>query len=201
MENSNKKEIIIASTNFLEQLGLKTIINVIGLKHNLSEVCSLRELQNVLQDKASSQTYIIITDNFFDDKISFDYITGVCKQCNILYVCDKIPDNNAIKHFILNSCSSKDTYEKFYSFFHTSDKDEKELKSDTSMLSDREIDVLKEVARGFSNKEIAEKLYISINTVISHRKNITDKLDIKSISGLTVYALMNNLIIPDEIKG
>lgn len=64
----------------------------------------------------------------------------------------------------------------------------------TEGLSEREIEVLKLVALGYSNKEIAEKLFISIHTVMSHRKNITEKLGIKSISGLTVYAIINNYI-------
>lgn len=64
----------------------------------------------------------------------------------------------------------------------------------SSALTAREIDVLKLVAFGKTNKEIADDLFISIHTVISHRKNITEKLGIKSISGLTVYAILNNLI-------
>lgn len=67
-------------------------------------------------------------------------------------------------------------------------------------LSNRERDVLQLVALGHSNKEIADKLFISIHTVISHRKNITEKLGIKSISGLTVYALLNKIIDPDRIN-
>jgi DNA-binding CsgD family transcriptional regulator len=66
-------------------------------------------------------------------------------------------------------------------------------------LSSREQDVLKLVALGHSNKEIADMLFISIHTVISHRKNITEKLGIKSISGLTVYAVLNKLIDTDNI--
>jgi DNA-binding NarL/FixJ family response regulator len=61
-------------------------------------------------------------------------------------------------------------------------------------LSNREIEVLKLVALGFANKEIAEKLFISTHKVMSHRKNMTEKLGIKSISGLTVYAIINNYI-------
>lgn len=61
-------------------------------------------------------------------------------------------------------------------------------------LTSREKEVLKLVATGHSNKMIADLLFISIHTVISHRKNITKKLGIKSISGLTVYAIINNLI-------
>jgi DNA-binding CsgD family transcriptional regulator len=66
-------------------------------------------------------------------------------------------------------------------------------------LTLREKEVLTLVAMGFSNKEIADNLFISIHTVITHRKNITAKLGIKSISGLTVYAIINRLIDPDRI--
>lgn len=61
-------------------------------------------------------------------------------------------------------------------------------------LTNREIDVLVLVAKGLMNKEIAEKLNISVHTVISHRKNIIRKTNIKSVAGLAMYALMNNLI-------
>lgn len=66
-------------------------------------------------------------------------------------------------------------------------------------LTERETDVLKLVAHGMSNKDIGERLFISIHTVISHRKNITEKLGIKSISGLTVYAILNKLVEPEKI--
>ena len=71
---------------------------------------------------------------------------------------------------------------------------------DSEELTAREKDVLTLVALGYSNKVIAEKLFISIHTVISHRKNITDKTGIKSISGLTVYAILNNLIDTETIN-
>ena len=67
-------------------------------------------------------------------------------------------------------------------------------------LTSREKDVIKLIALGLANKEIADKLFISIHTVISHRKNITEKLGIKSISGLTVYAIMNNLLDIQDIN-
>ena len=61
-------------------------------------------------------------------------------------------------------------------------------------LSDREIEVLKLLATGLANKEIADKLFISIHTVVSHRKNITQKTGIKSQAGLTIYAISNKII-------
>ena len=66
-------------------------------------------------------------------------------------------------------------------------------------LSIREIEVLILITKGLINKEIADKLHISLTTVISHRKNITEKLGIKSVSGLTVYAVMNGYIEADRI--
>lgn len=64
----------------------------------------------------------------------------------------------------------------------------------SSHLTTRETSVLKLVALGYSNHQIAAQLYISIHTVVTHRKHITAKLGIKSISGLTLYAAVNNLI-------
>lgn len=61
-------------------------------------------------------------------------------------------------------------------------------------LSSREMEVLRLIARGKLNKEIADELFISVNTVITHRKNISSKLGVKSASGLSLYAMMNGLI-------
>ena len=69
-----------------------------------------------------------------------------------------------------------------------------------AILSSREQEVLKQVAMGYTNQEIADRLHISKHTVISHRKNLTSKLGIKTVSGLTVYAVLNNLIPKDQIK-
>lgn len=66
--------------------------------------------------------------------------------------------------------------------------------NDSHELSEREQAVLVLVAKGLTNKEIADRLNISVHTVISHRKNITHKTGIKSVAGLTVYALLNNLL-------
>lgn len=66
-------------------------------------------------------------------------------------------------------------------------------------LSHREIEVLVLITKGLINKEIADKLNISLTTVITHRKNITEKLGIKAVSGLTIYAVMNGYVEADRI--
>jgi regulator of cell morphogenesis and NO signaling len=67
-------------------------------------------------------------------------------------------------------------------------------------LSEREKQALVALACGLSNKEIAEKLNISVHTVISHRKNIIRKTGIRTAQGLTLYAFINNLITPKDLR-
>lgn len=71
---------------------------------------------------------------------------------------------------------------------------------ESTELSEREKEVLVAVAKGYTNKNIAEQYHLSIHTVITHRKNLTRKTGIKSVSGLTVYAILNNLIDIKEVE-
>ncbi len=72
--------------------------------------------------------------------------------------------------------------------------------SSNEKLTDREKDVLKLLLRGLANKEVADQLSISPHTVVSHRKNIIEKTGIKSLSGLAVYAILNNIADMDDLK-
>ena len=62
------------------------------------------------------------------------------------------------------------------------------------ILTDREIEVMSLIAQGLINKEIADRLNIGLSTVITHRKNIMDKLGMKSVSALTIYAVMHGYV-------
>ena len=67
------------------------------------------------------------------------------------------------------------------------------------ILSDREIEVMSLIVQGFINKEIADRLNIGLATVITHRKNIMDKLGFKSVSALTIYAVMHGYVDINKI--
>ena len=67
------------------------------------------------------------------------------------------------------------------------------------ILSDREIEVMSLIVQGYINKEIADKLNISLSTVITHRKNIMDKLGLRSVSALTIYAVTHNYVDINKI--
>lgn len=79
--------------------------------------------------------------------------------------------------------------------------EENELAEDkTDILSQREKEIIVCVAKGLSNKAIADTLNISVNTVTTHRRNISSKLQIHTQSGLTIYAIVNELITMDELR-
>lgn len=71
---------------------------------------------------------------------------------------------------------------------------------DKDVLSQREKEIVTLVVKGLTNKEIADKLFLSVHTVITHRRNIARKLEIHSATGLTIYAIVNQLVDLSEIK-
>ena len=77
---------------------------------------------------------------------------------------------------------------------------ENETGRDHDTLSTREKEIVTYVVKGFTNKEIAERLFLSVHTVVTHRRNIARKLDIHSPTGLTIYAIVNKLVDLSEIN-
>ena len=97
-------------------------------------------------------------------------------------------------------CSLEDTNENWIETIHEVVKRTQDT-NEEPQISVREKEIVKHIALGYTNKEIAEKLYLSTHTVVTHRKNITNKLGIKTVSGLTIYAILNKLIRLEESKG
>ncbi|WP_347044852.1 response regulator transcription factor, partial [Bacteroides ovatus] len=77
---------------------------------------------------------------------------------------------------------------------------EEEEMDNQDTLSQREKEIVICVVKGMTNKEIAEKLFLSIHTVITHRRNISKKLQIHSAAGLTIYAIVNKLVALSDVK-
>lgn len=127
-------------------------------------------LYDIMQCESELESHCKIEDNLF--------VPAVMKlenpDCKIPPVLEK--DDSALRH-----------------------DEEREDEDEDRALSIREKNILAEVAKGYTNKEIADRLYISIHTVITHRRNIARKLKIHSVAGLTIYAVANNLITIKEI--
>ena len=77
---------------------------------------------------------------------------------------------------------------------------ENEETDERENLSSREKEIISLVVKGFTNQEIADKLFISVHTVMTHRRNIARKLQIHSATGLTIYAIVNKIVDLSEIK-
>lgn len=78
--------------------------------------------------------------------------------------------------------------------------DSEESGDEQQSLSAREKEIVICVVKGMTNREIADKLFLSTHTVITHRRNIARKLQIHSPSGLTIYAIVNKLVELKDIK-
>lgn len=111
---------------------------------------------------------------------------------------DNLYENELLQYD--GSIGIHDTPERIYQKLHNALKESSENKNEINELSSRERAILISVAKGKTNKEIADEYNISIYTVISHRRNISRKLGITSIPGLTVYAIMNKLIDISNIQ-
>jgi DNA-binding CsgD family transcriptional regulator len=198
-QNEVKTKVAIATRQFLCRLGIKTIISVIGVEPEFFEMNSFDNTKKSLLGNRGID-YMVIHDDILPQPkdIYLDEICKLCPHAKLMLIGNKLIGSCPLAIFVSNFANQKEMVEKFQEFFFESDHNH--LDENRTLLSDREIEVLKTVAHGYSNKEIAEKLYISVNTVITHRKNITDKLGIKTIAGLTVYAIMNNIINPEDVK-
>ena len=127
-----------------------------------------------------ADTFVINADYFLPRRnktvilLNKDTSTTIPAGYNTIYVCD----------------SQELIIERLEHLFNTEDRN---TPQENKELSLRETEVLKLIVQGNTNKDIADILSISLNTVLSHRKNITAKLGIKTVSGLTFYAIMNGL--------
>lgn len=138
---------------------------------------------------------IIVVESGAISISNYDRLKGMCKMIlGVFNNEDEMKADNVYKHKIQIWSKYPEVLNYFSDYYNCTERAIKKRKKGDNELTDRETDVLKMVALGHTNKDIADKLFISIHTVISHRKNITEKLGIKSISGLTVYAFMNNIL-------
>lgn len=194
-----KRYIFVIHSSDIIRLGLETILRVDLrldprlLKHarDLTSFHQLDGMHCIVLSELSGQQ---------DLELIFPLETG--NKLDII----QIIDNQSVKlsddriKYRLNTSFSKEKVQEIFQLILNNQSESIVSKDENGELTAREIDVLKQVALGLSNKEIGDRLFISVHTVITHRKNITEKLGIKSISGLTVYAILNGIIDTNTIN-
>jgi len=195
------KRVIIATESYVVNQGFHLILKnlrhyqLIGKANNLGDL-----LHNMKQE---TPDIILISTNLLTEEGAMNQLLhqmGKERPMLIAYLTNgaKLQENrNFFSHEIHFQDSKEEILATFNAIIEEENIEGKEIES--SEVSEREKEILKQVALGLTNNEIAERLFISAHTVITHRKKITKKLGIKSVSGLTVYAIINGLVEMEDI--
>jgi DNA-binding CsgD family transcriptional regulator len=194
--NSNQNiSVVVISPSDMVLTGLFEI-----LKGSLAnEIILLHRSDELIDYPALVGSILIIATSEEQEKSSSFIRQIITSTQNIHFInlhldSDSVYSNQTINLFDTPTLICYKVNEILKSFLSEQTKD-----TDTE-LTRREIEVLQLVAKGHSNKEIADQLFVSIHTVISHRKNISEKTGIKSASGLTMYAILKKIIDMNEIN-
>ncbi len=185
------KNVLIVSPNQLQAIGLKSILYEY---FSPKEVDIQSEFDNSL-NKHLAEYIFLSSDIYLAHQKKLQAITRKLVILTEFEQDEESFENPAMLNTTLSQTELVDKLETIFKKNAGKSEDDQNEK-----LSLREIEVLVLVARGFINKQIADKLSISLHTVMSHRKNITRKLGIKTVSGLTMYALLNGLIQPKDVR-
>ena len=201
MTTQTNQRIIIIEPSTIVFAGLQSIIERMHIAESIYHVT---ELDTITPKLAQLRADIIIVNTAvfgFHKNLSIKSIFKDCTHASIIAFVSQYSDSQFLKQFddIIDIYDDAQTISS--KIRHIIEQDTIDItETDTTELSEREQEVLIAVVKGLINKEIASTLNISIHTVMSHRKNITRKTGIKSISGLTVYALFNNLIKQEDVQ-
>ena len=201
MNNNTSLKIVVAETSVIVRSGLTAVLKRIpNLNAHPIEVSSPETLQNYIHLHTPDIVIINPTFGGWFDLQAFKTENGKSGIKYIALVCSVI-DNNALKEYdeSIAICDDIDIITtKVNHLLYTEEEEEKDNEQET--LSQREKEIITCVVKGMTNKAIADKLYLSIHTVITHRRNIARKLQIHSPAGLTIYAIVNKLVELQDIK-
>ncbi|MDR0757064.1 MAG: LuxR C-terminal-related transcriptional regulator [Tannerella sp.] len=122
-----------------------------------------------------------------------------CKNMKFIALQTSLTDNAALNAYdeTISLYDSVEQIKDKFTRFHTSDDDPSDGRQE---LSSREKEIIVCVVKGMTNRQMAEHLCLSTHTVITHRRNIANKLQIHSPAGLTIYAIVNKLVELDDVK-
>jgi len=194
-----RPKIAIVDSNVLSMIGLKQILEHVMPIMDIKTFSSVEELEQTNSDVYFhyfvAQSMLLQQRQFF---IAHQHKTIVLTQ-------NSYPSNQPTGfHCISTNVTEEQLVRSIlmleqYAHAHGKNLPAMPKAITTSTLSAREIEVLGLIVQGYINKEIADRLNIGITTVITHRKNIMEKLGMKSVSGLTIYAVMHGYVDINDI--
>ena len=204
MENTEiKKErprMAIVDPNTLAVLGLKQILQNVMPIMTVETFSTFQDFEDAHPESFYhyfvAQVIVLENRQFFSQCIHKTIVLTITKDPNAQLsgfhsFCINVPEDELVRAIL-----------KIEQYGHSGGRNLPELPQvlKNKILSNREIEVLSLIVQGMINKEIADHLCISTNTVITHRRNIARKLQIHSPAGLTIYAIVNNLVDISSVK-
>lgn len=213
-----KIKITIADSHFLSRKGLAVVLQENADFTLLAEALSTSDLVN--QSKFYFPDLIII--DYTSSNYSLEGLQQIVKKypsAKLLAITQPLPAskisqalNSGVISHLLKDCDQDEIVEAIYKTVKgekfmcgkiVTDILQSTVNATTSSceglnISEREMEIIKLVAEGYSNKEIADKLFLSTHTVTTHRKNIMNKLGVNNTAGLVLFAVRENLISPNH---
>ena len=202
MKNNEVIRIAIAETSVIIRGGLTAALKRLpNVKVQPIELLSIEALHDCVRTQCPDM--LIVNPAFGDyfDIGKFREETS-CKKIRVIALVTSFVDASLLSKYD-ESISIFDDLERLskkISGLLNVPSEEEDLENQDA-LSQREKEIVICVVKGMTNKEIAEKLFLSIHTVITHRRNISKKLQIHSAAGLTIYAIVNKLVTLNDVKG
>lgn len=197
---SKTKKVIVVSNAFLLSVGIENLVLELsgmlvdhvynGSEKNLSEKITSKKPEFVIIDPEAVIDIIIPLTRELGNESQIKTIGLITTETN----------QNIISKFKYTLDTKNNKFQLIESLKKIIGKEESNSNQNEQLLSKRETEILRNLAVGHTNQEIADKFFLSIHTVMTHRKKITRKLGIKTVSGLTVYALMNKLVDIREVE-
>ncbi len=216
-----KIKITIADSHFLSRKGLAVLLNANIDFVLLAEALSTSDLIN--QSKFYKPDLIII--DYTSVNYSLDGLQQIVKKypkTKLLAITDLQSNSTILKALksgvtshLLKDCDQDEIIEAIYKTAQgekfmcgtivnsvLQEKSENNIEQSSSCeglnIREREMEIIKLIAEGYSNKEVADKLFLSTHTVTTHRKNIMNKLGVKNTAGLVLFAVRENLVSPNH---
>ena len=198
--NNNSLKIAVAETSVIIRSGLAAVLKRLpNLNVQPVEIATPESLTHYLQLHTPD---IVIVNPTFGGWFDLNAVKHAHPKTGIKYMAlvSTVIDPNVLKTYDGHFSILDDTDTIAAQISHLLHTDEEEEENEQDVLSQREKEIITCVVKGMTNKAIADKLFLSVHTIITHRRNIARKLQIHSPAGLTIYAIVNKLVALEDIK-
>ena len=201
MKNSGPFKIVIADTSVIVRSGIVSVLKrVPDLNIQPVEIVSAEALHNFTRLHTPD---LMLVNPLLEEWFNITAFKTKNPSVKCIALVYSVMNPALLKDYdqTISICDDADTIvSKINSQLNRPGENEEKENNGQEPLSQREKEIIVCVVKGMTNKEIADKLFLSIHTVITHRRNIARKLQIHSPAGLTIYAIINKLVELQDIK-